>query len=96
MNRMTHMSKEMGGNRRNEASDHGEDGGFSEHSANSGDELLKHSEDSEELIEEKTQNKKASNINDIGGVYEIKPIKSEIIVRGDLEGNDIAGSVISP
>ena len=57
MNRMTHMSKEMGGNKKNEVSDHGEDGGFSEHSANSGDELLSPSENSAELVETKTKKK---------------------------------------
>ena len=57
MNRMTHMSKEMGGKKKNEISDHGEDGGFSEHSANSGDELLSPSENTEELLEKKTKNK---------------------------------------
>ena len=54
---MTHMSKEMGGNKKNEVSDHGEDGGFSEHSANSGDELLSRSENSAELVETKTKKK---------------------------------------
>ena len=57
MNKMTHMSKEMGGKKKNEISDHGEDGGFSEHSANSGDELLSPSENTEELLEKKTKNK---------------------------------------
>ena len=57
MNRMTHMSKEMGGKKKNEISDHGEDGGFSEHSANSGDELLSPSENSAELVEKKPNSK---------------------------------------
>ena len=77
------MSKEMGGNKKNEVSDHGEDGGFSEHSANSGDELLSPSENSAELVETKTKNKQVSNINDIGVVYDLKPTRSEVIVRGN-------------
>ena len=89
------MSKEMGVNKKNDISDHGEDGGFSEHSANSGDELLAPSENSAELIEKKTQNRQASNVNDIRGVYDIKPIRSEMIVRGDSARN-IPESIISP
>ena len=89
------MSKEMGGNKKNEVSDHGEDGGFSEHSANSGDELLSPSENSAELVEKKTKNKQVSNINDIGIVYDLKPTRSEVIVRGNTQRNE-AGSIISP
>ena len=50
MNKMNHMSKEMGGGKKKaEDSDHGVDGGFSDHSANSGDELLSPSDISGEL-----------------------------------------------
>ena len=50
MNKMNHMSKGMGGGKKKvEGSDHGEDGGFSDQSANSGDELLSPSDMSGEL-----------------------------------------------
>ena len=60
MNKMSHMSKEMGGKKKLDDSDHGENGGFSDNSANSEDELLSPSEISGEVTKQKTQSKKAN------------------------------------
>ena len=54
MNRMSHMSKEKGEKKKPDGSDHGENGAFSDNSADSGDELLSPSEISGDVTKQKT------------------------------------------